>query len=172
MLCEIITSRSSADETTILIFAAVAFAFIIGFGVIERFSENIQKNSRKVEPVETLVARIVAKRLEIQGGANGTPLSTFHYVVFENAVDGSRLEFGVRVEDYESLMESEIGYLRYQGTEWLGFVRKTEATEPPSPPDTADTNWICGYCNSVVSGHGSKCPACGAFERAITQTTT
>jgi hypothetical protein len=49
--------------------------------------------------------------------------STTYYVTFQ-VESGDRMEFHVSGEEYGLLVEGDYGDLSFQGTRYLGFVRK------------------------------------------------
>jgi hypothetical protein len=49
--------------------------------------------------------------------------STTYYVTFQ-VESGDRMEFHVGGEEYGFLVEGDFGDLSFQGTRYLGFVRK------------------------------------------------
>lgn len=67
-------------------------------------------------------ARVLTKRTNVSGGSGDSRAYTTYYITFE-FVDGHRLEFKVRAEEYGLLVEGDEGMLTHQGTRYLGFER-------------------------------------------------
>jgi hypothetical protein len=73
------------------------------------------------QPVETTLARVVAKRTHVSGTSSGSTWTSY-YCTFELS-DGSREEFKVSGEQYGVLAEGDEGQLIHQGTRYQGFRR-------------------------------------------------
>lgn len=111
-----------------IIFAIVIISFIVIFVKGIR-----QWNKNNHSPRLTVDATLVAKRTNVShssGHHNHTTgmhtsghTSTDYYVTFEVA-SGDRMEFHVSGEEYGLLVEGDFGDLSFQGTRYLGFVRK------------------------------------------------
>ena len=111
-----------------IIFAIVIISFIVIFAKGIR-----QWNKNNHSPRLTVDATLVAKRTNVShssGHHNHTTgmhtsghTSTDYYVTFEVA-SGDRMEFHVSGEEYGLLVEGDFGDLSFQGTRYLGFVRK------------------------------------------------
>jgi hypothetical protein len=104
--------------------------FIIGvflvilFAMGKGIAEWIDNNRR---PIESVPARVVAKRTETSGnvsGNSGGMVSTWYYATFEFD-DGERREFSIRGRDFGQLAERDQGLLTFQGTRFHGFERTT-----------------------------------------------
>ncbi|MGE8078943.1 DUF2500 domain-containing protein [Peribacillus loiseleuriae] len=96
----------------IIIFGIIIFAIIKG---ISTWSSNNDA------PRLTVPAKVVAKRMSIQGGGE-TRAYNHYYITFE--VDsGDRMEFQVKDLEYGQLIEGDMGNLQFQGTRYLEFTR-------------------------------------------------
>ena len=86
-------------------------------------------------PRETVEARVVTKRMKVQGfgrtmAGSGTAMHTMggstytHYFVTFELEKGKRMELGVKDSEFGMLAEGDQGTLTYQGTRYLGFLQK------------------------------------------------
>lgn len=108
----------------IVILAVFIVAFIKGIG---------QWNKNNHSPRLNVDATIVAKRTDIShssghhdhstGMHTDGHTSTSYFVTFQ-VRSGDRIEFHVSGEEYGLLAEGDYGDLSFQGTRYLGFVRK------------------------------------------------
>jgi hypothetical protein len=98
----------------LLVFGLIAWQLAKGFG---EWSRN------NASPVESVAARVVAKRTETSGRMNGGSVWTTYYVTFELA-GGERREFGVWGREFGVLVEGDRGTLTHQGTRYKGFERE------------------------------------------------
>lgn len=108
----------------VLILAVFAFVFIKTIG---------QWNKNNRSPRLTVDATVVSKRTDIHhssGHHNHTTgmhssghTGTYYYVTFQ-VESGDRMEFHVGGEEFGLLVEGDYGDLSFQGTRYLGFVRK------------------------------------------------
>ena len=85
-------------------------------------------------PVETVEARVAAKRMKVSGFGQttvrnassmngfGSSTHTRYFATFEMK-NGKRLELGLKDSEYSMLAESDRGRLSFQGTRYLGFER-------------------------------------------------
>lgn len=119
--------------TVVPILATLIFIIVIVFFIVV-FAKGIsQWNKNNHAPRLTVDATIVAKRTNIShrsGSCNHTTgmhssghTSTSYYVTFQ-VESGDRMEFHVSGEEYGLLVEGDYGDLSFQGTRYLGFVRK------------------------------------------------
>src|SRR4051812_12888390 len=95
----------------------------IGFQVVKGIAEWSHNNGM---PVETLPARVVAKRGETSGNGmhhHHHRVRTSYYVTFE-LKSGERMEFGLDGSDFGLLVEGDEGELTFQGTRYHGFERR------------------------------------------------
>ena len=77
-------------------------------------------------PVQSVPARVVAKRTEMRGRGShysGRRVWTTYFVTFE-LDSGERLEFGLYGQAYGLIAEGDRGVLTYQGTRYHGFQRQ------------------------------------------------
>lgn len=107
------------------------FFLVIGSILIYTIIRNIRQWHRNNNsPVQTVPARIVAKRFDIQnhmqgGGENQMTTShtqTNYFVTFE-LENRQRVEFRVKNKEYGLLVEGDIGMLTHRGTRYQGFIR-------------------------------------------------
>lgn len=112
-----------------IIFSFVFFPVIfVGiFGLVIYVIAKSVKEHREEEalndqsPVVTAPAKAVAKRSHVTGSDDST--STHYYVTFEFQ-EGTRIEFTVEGEAFGMIAEGDTGNLTFQGTRYLGFVRR------------------------------------------------
>lgn len=99
-----------------LVFGMIAFTFIKG---ISQWNKNNQS------PRLTVDATVVSKRQNVSHHHhdNHVSHSTTYYVTFQ-VESGDRMEFHVSGTEYGMLIEGDYGDLTFQGTRYLGFVRK------------------------------------------------
>ena len=109
-----------------LVFALVLTVFVIGLARgISQWNKNEQS------PRLTVEATVVSKRADVShhhhaGGPDHmghTHSSTSYYVTFQVA-SGDRMELHMTGQQYGMLIEGDRGDLSFQGTRYLGFVRK------------------------------------------------
>lgn len=111
------------------LFMAV-FALVIGAFVVMAVQGIRQWNRNNHSPRLTVSATVVAKREcfhthrhNHHNGMHHTTRSTTYYVTFQ--VDsGDRMELNMSGQDYGLLVEGDRGDLTFQGTRYLGFVRR------------------------------------------------
>ena len=119
--------------TVVPILATIIFIIVIVFFIVV-FAKGISEwNKNNHSPRLTVDATVVAKRTDIShssGSCNHTTgmhssghTSTSYYVTFQ-VESGDRMEFHVNGEEYGLLVEGDYGDLSFQGTRYLGFVRK------------------------------------------------
>ena len=111
-----------------IIFIAVIAVFVVVF--VKGLGEWNKNNH---SPRLTVDATVIAKRTNVShssGSYNQTTgmhtsghTSTTYYVTFQ-VESGDRMEFHVSGEEYGLLIEGDYGDLSFQGTRYLGFVRK------------------------------------------------
>lgn len=101
-----------------IIFIAVVAMFIFGIG-----SSVKQYASNKSKPVETLPARVIAKRPHTWGGTGDSSAHTSYYITFE-LESGERLEMPVSDNFYGMNVEGDTGMLTHQGTQMMSFERE------------------------------------------------
>lgn len=113
-----------------VMFTLVFFMFIAVFvSIIVKGLSQWNKNNNS--PRLTVPATVVAKRTNVSrhhhhhGTGHGmhSSTSTSYYVTFE-VESGDRMELHVEGHEYGLLVEGDKGDLSFQGTRYLGFVRK------------------------------------------------
>ena len=119
--------------TVVPILVCIIFVIVIAVFVVVFVKGISQWNKNNHSPRLTVDATIVAKRTDIHhssGSHNHTTgmhtsshTSTTYYVTFQ-VKSGDRMEFHVSGEEYGLLAEGDFGDLSFQGTRYLGFVRK------------------------------------------------
>ncbi len=113
--------------TILIVIVGVLFAGIIGRGLWVWIRNNHS-------PVQTVDARVTAKRMRVSGHSlctagntaamRGINSSTYtrYFATFEME-NGKRLELSVKDSEYGMLAESDRGRLSFQGSRYLGFER-------------------------------------------------
>lgn len=107
------------------IFFMIMFLLVFGMILVNVFRGIGQWNKNNNSPRLTVEATVVAKRDEIHRHRNDnhTSTSTTYFVTFQVA-SGDRMELQMDGRDYGMLVEGDFGDLTFQGTRYLGFVRK------------------------------------------------
>ncbi len=110
----------------------LVFILIIGLAVYS-FSQKVKQNNRNNHsPVLTVDAVVTAKRTDVSNYHHNTASensidhyssSTWYYATFQ-VESGDRMELEVTGTEYGLLAEGDEGKLTFQGTRYLGFVRK------------------------------------------------
>jgi len=103
-----------------VVFFLFAFIIVIGGILVKAIASSPDWTDNSGQPVETVDARLVAKRLDVSGGQHST--STRYYVTFEYH-DGSRQEFDLDGSLYGQLAEGDFGQLTRQGSAFMNFNR-------------------------------------------------
>ena len=146
----------------VLLFATVLL-ILIGAMLVALVPGLNKWSFNNQQPVLTVQARIVTKRLRVSGGGHNGSASTRYYITFESMADGLRQEFSVPSAEYSGLADGDTGDLTHPGTRYKGFIRvRQPVTPPPAPPVPPASNRTCGYCSGLVPDGESKCPSCGA----------
>lgn len=101
------------------IFILLLIIGIIVFVMISCFIEWRENNESDRIDTDAVVR---AKRMRISRGENIHNI-TFFYATFEMG-NGDRKEFLISGSEYGQLAEGDIGRLSFQGTRYLGFLRK------------------------------------------------
>ena len=108
----------------------IVFALVIGVFVVTAVRGIGEWNKNNHSPRLTVEATVVAKRTNVSRhhhtGTNHmshTSTSTTYYATFQFA-SGDRMELHVSGTEYGMLVEGDRGDLSFQGTRYLGFVRK------------------------------------------------
>ncbi|WMJ89413.1 DUF2500 domain-containing protein [Anaerocolumna sp. MB42-C2] len=99
------------------------------YSISQKVKQNTHNNN---SPVLTVDAVITSKRTDVSShyhnNATDNSLdhynsSTWYYTTFQ-VESGDRIELEVTGSEYGLLAEGDIGKLTFQGTRYLGFVRK------------------------------------------------
>lgn len=109
----------------------LVFALVIGVFIMGLVRGIGQWNKNNNSPRLTVEATVVAKRMDVSHHrhSSGTDhmghmhSSTDYYVTFQVA-SGDRMELHMSGQQYGMLIEGDRGDLSFQGTRYLGFVRK------------------------------------------------
>ena len=108
----------------------LAFAMVFGVFILSAVKGISQWNKNNHSPRLTVEAKVVAKRTNVSrhhhngtGNMHHTSTSTTYYVTFQVA-SGDRMELCMDGYAYGLLVEGDFGDLSFQGTRYLGFVRK------------------------------------------------
>ncbi len=119
--------------TVVPILVIIIFLIVIAVFIVVFVKGIGQWNKNNHSPRLTVDATVVSKRTDIShssGHHNHTTgmhtsghTSTYYYVTFQ-VESGDRMEFHVSGEEYGLLVEGDYGDLSFQGTRYLGFVRK------------------------------------------------
>ena len=107
------------------------FAFVISVFVVAAVKGIGEWNNNNHSPRLTVPAIVVAKRTNVSRhhhhhGTNHvglTSTSTTYYVTFQFD-SGDRTEMHISGQEYGMLVEGDRGALTFQGTRYLGFVRR------------------------------------------------
>lgn len=108
--------------------------FFLVFGtIIYTIVRNIQQeNKNNHSPRLTVDAKVVAKRTNFRrNSGNDHHMGhgyTSYYVTFE-FTSGDRMELSMTGAEYGMLVEGDVGELNFQGTRYLGFVRKAVSSD-------------------------------------------
>ena len=113
------------------IFMFVIFAFVIGTFIVAAVRGIGEWNKNNHSPRLTVPATLVTKRTNVSHHRHNhsgthmahTSTSTTYHVTFQFE-SGDRMEFHVNGQEYGMLVEGDYGDLSFQGTRYLGFVRK------------------------------------------------
>lgn len=109
----------------------LGFAVVLSIILVTAVRGIIQWKRNNDSPVETVRARVVAKRgntthhTHMNGSMPMSSSSTTYYATFE-LDGGERMEFRLRGSDYGLLVEGDAGTLSFRGTRYLGFERDTQ----------------------------------------------
>jgi hypothetical protein len=108
----------------------LVFFLVIGVFIVTAVKGIGEWNKNNHSPRLTVPATVVAKRTNVtrhhRHGARDvgyTTRSTTYYVTFQFA-SGDRMEMHITGPEYGMLVEGDRGDLTFQGTRYLGFVRK------------------------------------------------
>lgn len=104
------------------------FIVVLGLILFTAFKGIKQWSHNNKQPVLTVNAKIVSKRMDVKHRSNhhndhvSHSSHTYYYATFE-VESGDRMEFGLSGHDYGMLAEGDEGRLTFQGTRYLGFQR-------------------------------------------------
>ncbi|WP_409291879.1 DUF2500 domain-containing protein [Peribacillus sp. SCS-37] len=104
------------------IFIGIIFFIVAALIVTAIISSIVQWNKNNNSPRLSANARLIAKRTEISGGGDRRAF-TYYFAAFQTD-SGSRMEFELKDREYGLLAEGDEGVLDYQGTRFLGFIRR------------------------------------------------
>lgn len=108
------------------------FFLVIGVFIVAAVKGIGEWNKNNHSPRLTVPAVIVAKRTNVSrhhhhhhgaGHVGHTSTSTTYFVTFQFA-SGDRMELHVSGREYGMLVEGDRGDLTFQGTRYLGFMRR------------------------------------------------
>ena len=112
-----------------LLFAIVFIVIILTFAFV-LISNILTWTKNSTSPRLTVPAVVRTKRMQVgraRGANNMTRGYTRYYVTFEFE-SGDRIEFMVDGSEYGLLADGDRGMLTFQGTRYLGFVRRRTQT--------------------------------------------
>lgn len=110
----------------------LVFFLVIGVFVVTAVKGIGEWNKNNHSPRLTVPATVVSKRTNVTrhhhhhhgtGHVGHTSTSTTYYATFQFA-SGDRMELHVSGQEYGMLVEGDFGDLTFQGTRYLGFVRR------------------------------------------------
>ena len=109
----------------------LVFFFVIGVFVVTAVKGIGEWNKNNHSPRLTVPATVVSKRTNVShhhhhhgaGHVGHTTRSTTYYATFQFA-SGDRMEMHITGQEYGMLVEGDFGDLTFQGTRYLGFVRR------------------------------------------------
>lgn len=105
-----------------LMFIIVPF-LVVGifiFAICTTFANGITHAKDKKKPLIPVEAKIVSRRTQLTGMDHNF---TQYYVTFE-LINGERMEFKVKSDEYGYLVEGDEGTLTFQGAIFVSFQRK------------------------------------------------
>src|SRR3954471_20875632 len=109
----------------LLIPVCIGGVFLLVFGIIavQLLRGFAQWSRNNASPVESVPAKVVAKRTETSGRMSGGGVWTTYFVTFE-LEGGERQEYRVGGREYGVLVGGDRGALTHQGTRYKGFRRE------------------------------------------------
>lgn len=107
---------------------AIMFLLVVGVFVFFLVRGISTWNRNNHSPKLTVPATVVAKRTNVShhrgaGDMHHHHASTTYYATFQVA-SGDRMELQISGEEFGLLIEGDRGELTFQGTRYLGFVRR------------------------------------------------
>lgn len=117
------------DFVPVMVF--LVFFLVFGVFIVTAVKGIGEWNKNNHSPRLTVPATVVAKRTNVShhhhhhgaGHVGHTTRSTTYYATFQFA-SGDRMEMHMTGQEYGMLVEGDRGDLTFQGTRYLGFVRK------------------------------------------------
>lgn len=102
----------------------MVFSLVFGLVLVVIIKEIRQWNKNNHSPRLTLVAQVVAKRVDMgrRRSNRNVVTSSKYYATFE-VESGDRMELVLPGQEYGLLAEGDWGRLSFQGTRFLGFDR-------------------------------------------------
>lgn len=117
----------SGGFTMFQVLFSFAFITILIVTLVQVFRGLAQWNKNNHSPRLTVDASVTAKRMQLSRHHNNATHThhtyTTYYVTFQ-VESGDRLELSVSAEEYGMLAEGDSGKLSFQGTRFLGFLRR------------------------------------------------
>jgi len=104
------------------LFFMVFFFLIVGIILIAVITGIKEWNDNNRSPRLDVDATVRAKRMSTSGSTE-TSRMTSYYATFE-VESGDRMEFSLSGREYGTLAEGDFGKLSFQGSRYLGFLRK------------------------------------------------
>lgn len=109
----------------------LVFFLVIGVFVVTAVKGIGEWNKNNHSPRLTVPATVVAKRTNVTrhhhhhgtGHVGHTSTSTTYFATFQFD-SGDRMELHITGQEYGLLVEGDFGDLTFQGTRYLGFVRR------------------------------------------------
>ena len=104
----------------------LVFFLVIGMFIMTFVKGILQWNKNNKAPRLSVEVKVVSKRAHTSRHHHNhhAHTSTTYYVTFE-VESGDRMELLVPATEYGILVEGDEGILRFQGTRYLGFERKS-----------------------------------------------
>lgn len=109
-------------------FMTIIFIIVFGVVILTIFKGIKTWNYNNTQPVLTVVAKVVAKRVNVSESMHNNDNNISHsttstyYVTFE-VESGDRMEFIISGNEYGMLVEGDEGKLTFQGSRYKGFNR-------------------------------------------------
>jgi len=156
-------------------FIVIVGVFVVG-SILFRAGKAVSEwNYNNSQPVRAVPAKVIGKRTNVdvrhRHHDNHTHhhTSTDYFVTFE-LESGERIEFEVSGSESGVLIEGDDGELTYQGSRYLGFVRRRadgtpapgqKINEPPMRPPGQLSGALCVRCEAPLVVESKSCPSCG-----------
>ena len=128
-------------------FIGIIFVVIIGVIAVGIVKGLIEWNGNNNSPILTVNAKVVAKRMAVEGRSShhlhaghhhhhtSHHSTTYYFSTFE-VESGDRTEFKISDREYGMLAEGDVGKLTFQGTRYKGFerMRRSNSCESKQKP--------------------------------------